>query len=123
MAYKSYNKYSNETTRVDGIKFDSKNEARRYKDLKLLKKAGVIKDLVLQPKFKIIDTLRKNGKTFQARHYYADFMYYDNEKKKTIVEDVKGKKTDVYKLKRHLFEEKYPDLWITEIGTDEVWIS
>lgn len=115
MAYKSYNKYSNKKTKVDGITFDSKKEAKRYKELKLLEKAGVIKDLELQPKFLILDTLRKNGETFQKRSYIADFKYYDNEKKKTVIEDVKGRNLPMYNLKRHLFELKYPDLWVTEI--------
>lgn len=120
MAYKSYNKYSNETTKVDGITFDSRNEARRYKDLKLLQKSGVIKNLEVQAKFLLLDTLRKKGKTFQKRYYYADFKYYDNELKKTVIEDVKGARTPMYKIKRHMFEQKYPDLWITEIGIDEI---
>jgi hypothetical protein len=115
MAYKSYNKYSNKKTKVDGITFDSKKEAKRYKELKLLEKAGVIKDLELQPKFLIVDTLRKNGKTFKKRSYIADFMYYDNERKKTVVEDVKGYKAKLYPIKRHLFEQRYPNLWVEEI--------
>lgn len=45
------NKYSNKITLVDGIKFDSKAEAKRYKELKLMEQAGLIKSLVLQPKF------------------------------------------------------------------------
>jgi len=112
---KAYNKYSNKKTIIDGYKFDSKKESGRYLELKLLQRAELIKDLELQPRFLILDTLRKNNKTFQKRFYVADFSYYDNKEKRIVVEDVKGFKTPMYKIKRHMFEEKYPDLWVMEI--------
>lgn len=108
-------KYYNIKTKVDNITFDSKLEAKRYKELKLLEEAGVIKDLQLQPTYELIPTFKKDKKTYRKTTYKADFSYYDNELKKTVIEDTKGFKTDVYKLKKKMFEYKYKDLVITEI--------
>lgn len=108
-------KYRNQKTIVNGIKFDSKLEAKRYTELKLLERAGKIKGLVLQPSFEIIPRYEKNGKTIRKTSYKADFAYFDVEQGKNIVEDAKGFKTDVYKLKKKLFEYKYPNLTIREI--------
>lgn len=107
-------KYGNKKTVVDGIKFDSKLEANRYRELKLLEKAGAIKGLELQPKFRLIPTFRKNGKTYRGITYIADFAYYD-ENERYIVEDVKGYKTKEYQIKRKLFEYTFPDYTLTEV--------
>lgn len=88
--------------------FDSIAESKRYKELALLQRAGKITELQLQPKFLLQESFRKNGKTYRKIEYIADFMY--EEKNKIIVEDVKGKETEVFKLKRKLFEKKYPAL-------------
>lgn len=110
------NKYFNKKVIVDGIKFDSKKEAKRYTELKLLKKAGLIKELELQKKFEIQPKYTNNkGEHIRAITYKTDFFYYDNKKEQYIVEDTKGYRTDVYKLKKKLFEFKYPDLTIEEI--------
>ena len=102
------NKYRNKKVIVDEKEFDSKREGNRYKELKLLERAGKIKDLELQPRFLLQDSFKKNGRTFRKIEYVADFKYIENGK--TIVEDVKGMQTDVFKLKHKLFEKKYPDL-------------
>lgn len=109
MTHLSKNKYRNKKTVIDGITFDSKAEARRYAELKLLERAGEIKDLELQPKYRLLDGFKKNGKTYRPIDYIADFKYVDREGK-TIVEDVKGKETEVFKIKQKLFEMKYPGL-------------
>ena len=109
------NKYKNKKVTVNGKVFDSKKEAKRYCELIKLEQAGLIKDLETQKKFLLLDTFKKNGTTYKQIRYYADFVYFDIYSKKTIVEDVKGIKTQVYKIKRKLFEYKYPDLTITEI--------
>lgn len=108
---KSYNKYGNKKVVVDGHPFDSKREARRYKELKLLERAGKIKDLELQPKFELIPTVRTEHETLYKVSYYADFRYVDCNSGKVIVEDVKSKGTitSVYKLKKRLFIQKYGD--------------
>lgn len=102
------NKYRNKKIQVDMYVFDSIAESKRYKELKLLEKAKEISNLELQPKFILQEGFKKNGKTYRPIYYIADFKY--KEKGKTIVEDVKGIQTDVFKLKHKLFEKKYPDL-------------
>lgn len=102
------NKYRNKKVQVDRYIFDSIRESQRYKELKLLERAGTITDLELQPKFLLQDTFKKNGKTYRKIEYIADFQYIENGK--TIVEDVKGMQTDVFKLKHKIFEKVYPDL-------------
>lgn len=108
-------KYHNKKIIIDGIEFDSEKEGNRYIQLKMLKKAGMIKDLQLQVPYVILDGYKKNGKTIRAITYKADFVYYDIFLKKTIVEDTKGYRTEVYKLKKKMFESRYPELEITEI--------
>ena len=102
------NKYRNQETVIDGIKFQSKKEANRYCELKLLEKAKEIEELKLQPKFILQEGFKKDGVTYRAITYVADFSYI--HKGKMIVQDVKGVETEVFKLKRKLFEYKYPDL-------------
>lgn len=124
-------KYGNRKTEVDGFVFDSKREAERYSELKLLEKAGEIQELVLQPKFEV----KVNGK--HICNYYADFSYWtwdelttpdpNNYTKdivvaekeshlqmKKVVEDVKGVRTDVFILKKKLVEALY-NITIVEV--------
>lgn len=108
-------KYHSKKVILDGIEFDSKKEAKRYSELKLLERAGQIKDLELQKVFELQPSFKKNNKTYRKTTYKADFCYFDNEKGKYIVEDVKGFKTEVYKLKKKMFEYKYQDLELKEI--------
>ena len=110
-----YRKYHNKKTVADGIKFDSKLEAKRYGQLKLMERAGVIRDLELQPEYELIPSFRKNGKTWRRTVYKADFRYILCEDDKIIIEDVKGSTvviTDVFRLKQKLFEYRYPELSI-----------
>lgn len=102
------NKYRNKKTQVDMYVFDSIAESKRYKELELLQRVGEIQDLQLQPKFLLQESFKKNGKTYRKIEYIADFKYIENGK--TIVEDVKGIQTDVFKLKHKIFEKVYPDL-------------
>lgn len=103
------NKYNAKKTVVDGIKFDSKKEAKRYIELKEMEKKGLIRDLNLQVPFELIPsfTIFVDGKIRKRRNirYIADFVYFENDKE--VVEDVKGRRTDVYKLKKKLFEYVY----------------
>lgn len=111
----AYRKYNAKKTVINGIKFDSKREAARYCELVLLKKAHKIKELELQPKFELQSKYKKGGKTIRAINYIADFKYYDVDKGEYVVEDVKGMKTEVYKLKKKLVEFKYPEVTIVEV--------
>lgn len=96
-------KYGNRKTTIDGITFDSAAEARRYSELKLLAAAGEISDLTLQPKFLLIEGFTYNGKKERPVYYIADFKYRDLDTSEWVVEDVKGARTEAYKLKRKLF--------------------
>ena len=68
-------KYYNRKVQVDMYVFDSVAESRRYKELKLLERAGEITELKLQPRFLLQESFRKNGKTYRKIEYIADFMY------------------------------------------------
>lgn len=89
-------KYQNVFTVVDGIRFDSKAEGQRYQELCLLGKAGKIRSLVLQPWYRL--TIKGN----LICTYIADFQYFDIEKERWVVEDVKGMRTSDYVIKKKL---------------------
>lgn len=95
-------KYGNHRTVVDGIMFDSQREAVRWCELKLLQDAGEITSLSRQVPFVLAEAVVINGRKKPALRYVADFCYYD--KGKAVVEDVKGHKTDVYRIKQHLLK-------------------
>ena len=101
-------KYSAVRTEIDGYIFDSKREAARYQDLRLLERVGYLTNLELQPKFPLV----VNGK--KVCTYQADFRYLTKDGK-TVIEDVKGVRTAVYSLKAKLFHALYPGLRIEEI--------
>ncbi len=105
----TWNKYGNKKTVIDGITFDSKKEANRYCELKILLRAGQITDLKLQVPFELCPA----SKGERGIKYIADFVY--TEKGKKVVEDVKGKRTDVYIIKRKLFKQKYTDYEFREV--------
>jgi len=112
---KGKSKYGANKTSIDGIKFDSQKEANRYLDLLVLEKAGLIQDLHRQVRFELQPSYKKNGKTIRPIYYVADFVYYDTFKGQKIVEDTKGYRTEIYKLKKKLFEYKYPNSEIKEV--------
>ena len=100
------NKYRNRKAVVDGICFDSKKEAQRYKILKALERAGEIRDLRMQVPFELQPAFSYQGKRVRAIRYIADFTYYAPDKSGNcilIVEDTKGARTKEYKLKRKMF--------------------
>lgn len=105
--YTKTNKYHNKKVIYKGIKFDSKKERNRYIVLKQLEEKGLIKNLELQTKFELLPKFDINGRHVRAITYTCDFYYYDTVKNSFIVEDVKGMKTDVYKIKKKMFEYKY----------------
>jgi hypothetical protein len=107
------NKYHNVKTTIDGITFDSKKEAVRFCELRLLERAGEISGLQLQPKFLIQEAYIKNGRKVQAIYYIADFSYREKNGR-FVVEDVKGQRTHDYLLKKKLIEYRY-DFEITEV--------
>lgn len=101
-------KYKNKKIIIDEITFDSTKEGKRYLELKQKEKLGEISNLRLQVKFELQPSFKINGKTIRAINYIADFVYKENGNE--VIEDVKASKnfqTDVYKLKKKLFEYKY----------------
>lgn len=112
---KTLNKYGAKRLRIDGITFDSKLEADRYQQLKLLERAGQIKGLEYHKKFIIIPKSRYGENIY----YEADFFYF--EKGKPIVEDTKSKATitSTYKLKKRLLAETH-GITIKEVYREEI---
>lgn len=99
-------KYNNQKIRVGGEVFDSKREYNRWCELRLLERSGIICNLQRQVKFRLIDSQKTPERTERPCYYIADFVYYENDGSR-VVEDCKGMRTDVYKIKRKLMLEKY----------------
>ena len=95
-------KYGNQKTIIDNIKFDSKAEAKRYTELLILQKSGIISDLKMQTPFIIAQACAINGRKRPPMKYLADFTYLLDGR--LIIEDVKGKETEGYRIKRHLMK-------------------
>lgn len=105
--WRGRSKYHAKKTCVDGITFDSKREADRYLVLKSMEEDGAIEDLRRQVRYELIPAFDVDGKHHRAVFYIADFTYTDRETGEEIVEDVKGMRTDVYRLKSKLFARRY----------------
>ena len=122
-------KYHSIATCIDGIEFDSRKEARRYQELKLLEKAGRISNLEMQVPFELVPAQyeecnevytrgprkgeRKRGACIEkAVIYRADFVYIEDGK--IVAEDTKGFKTKDYIIKRKLM------LWVHKIRIKEI---
>lgn len=103
----AYNKYGAKKTEYNGVTFDSKAEAHRAYELDMLKKSGEVTDIEYQPVFDVVVNNKKICK------YKADFKvtYSDGH---VEIEDVKGVRTPVYKLKKKLVEALH-DIEIIEI--------
>jgi len=106
-------KYHAKATTVDGINFDSKRESRRYGELQLLERAGLIRNLTLQPSFELLPKMPGQ----RAIIYVADFAYeelvpsrYEEDSWVRIVEDSKGFRTRVFRMKEKMFHAKYPGI-------------
>ena len=99
--FKRPHKYGARKVKDDGYTFDSQAEHRRYRELKLLERAGAIHDLRVHPTY----VLRGAGNVKVCR-YIADFTYVEPGRG-VVTEDVKGVRTQVYLLKRKLFEAQF----------------
>lgn len=102
------NKFGAQKTNIDGIAFDSKGEAHRYALLKLWQASGGIRDLVLQPEYPIY----MNGTRVCVCRW--DFSYTEVSPERFVIEDFKGVRTPIYRLKKKLFEAAY-GLTVTEV--------
>lgn len=90
---------------MDGITFDSRKEADRYLVLKGMEEDGAIEDLRRQVRYELVPAFDVDGRHYRPVYYVADFVYVEDGKE--VVEDVKGMRTDVYKLKSKLFAKRY----------------
>lgn len=109
------NKYRNKITYVNGMKFDSKKEALRYLILKDRQDHNEIRDLQMQVPYELLPAVYEKqivhlktkdkvvNKCIQrAVNYIADFVYNDSKTGKQVIEDVKGRKTKEYLLKKKM---------------------
>jgi hypothetical protein len=103
------NKYKAKPVVIDKIRFASKKEGNRYRELKLMRAGGEISDLRLQVPY----TLKNGSAPLLIRSegypngrqikYIADFVYIDKSGNE-IIEDVKGMRTQIYKIKKAIME-------------------
>lgn len=105
-------KYKNKKVEYKGMLFDSKKELSQYLILEDMQNKGQIKNLKRQIPFVLVPSFNLGKKRYREMKYIADFVYEENGKQ--IVEDVKGIRTDVYKLKKKLMA------YIYEIEIKEV---
>lgn len=98
-------KYHARKTTVDGITFDSRRESDRYLVLKGMEEDGSIEDLRRQVRYELVPAFDVDGRHYRPVYYVADFVYRKDGRE--VVEDVKGMRTDVYRLKSKLFARRY----------------
>lgn len=114
------NKYHAIKMELDGYRFDSKAEAKRYAELRILERSGEIRQLRVHPKYPLI----VNGKEICV--YEADFCYLAHDAPRAfkgkvinmdmpVIEDVKGVRTAAYRIKKKLFEALHSGWRITEV--------
>lgn len=116
--YQTKSKYHNEPVTVDGVRYDSKNEMRRFNFLKLMEMSGEISNLRYHVKYTLFpkgtveirrlpDGTEMELKRYDREHWYeADFVYVTKDGKE-IVEDFKGFETDTFKEKRDILKKLY----------------
>jgi hypothetical protein len=93
-------KYRNQKCESGGVKFDSKREMARWHELVQMQARGDISDLELQVPFILAEPVVIAGRKRPALRYVADFVYEQGGE--TVIEDVKGRVTEGYRIKRHL---------------------
>ncbi len=119
----SYSKFKSYKAIINDIQFDSINESRYY--LKLLdeKRRGIVKKFELQKEFELVPAYEKNGKKIRKMSYIADFVVQLADNSIQVI-DVKGIETDVFKLKKKLFEYRYRNLSLIccrYVAKDRCW--
>lgn len=112
---RNYSKYHSKPVMCDGIRFASKKEATRYRQLKGDEALGLIYNLQMQVPFELIPAQRgDDGKVKErAVKYVADFLYFDRNGGRHV-EDTKGFRTKEYVIKRKLM------LYVYGIGIEEI---
>lgn len=103
---KTTRKYRNTPVVVDGIKFDSMHEARRWQQLKLLERAGKISLLERQVPYELAPSVKlvNEKRARPAIRCVIDFRYFSAEEARIVIEDAKGLETPVSRIKRHLMK-------------------
>lgn len=102
------NKMNAKKTKVDGIMFDSREESRRFTVLKEAEQSGQIHELVLQPSWVLQEGFRFYNVAVRPIKYIADFVYRDGDT--MVIEDVKGHRTPVYRIKAKLLKRLLADM-------------
>lgn len=100
-------KYKNKKVFIEGLWFDSAKEGRRYCQLVVLAKKGLISGLETQKKFELVPAAILDGRKKTAMRYFSDFYYFDETKKQWIVEDTKSivtRKNPLYRAKKHMMK-------------------
>jgi len=98
-------KYGARRVKRDGYMFDSNAEQEHYVELCMRGHAGEITDLKVHPRFQLVKAFRDvDGKKVTGIRYFADFSYVDAMTGRTIVEDVKGVQTPLFRVKAKLFK-------------------
>ena len=121
-------KYNNDWTTVDGIRFQSKEEARYYELLKRKRAEGKIQNFEFQPKYELQPSFKYAGKTIRAITYTADFLIYHLDGTEEVV-DIKGMETQQGIMRRKMFLYKYRNLKLTwlcrslKYGDADGWIE
>lgn len=111
----SHSKYGNVRTEVNGVKYDSKKEAKRAQELEVQERLGLITNLERQKKFVLQPSFKFMGKTIREIAYVADFVYIENGIQ--VVEDVKSpatRKNPIYTLKKKMM------MYVHDIEVKEV---
>lgn len=105
---------------INNIVFDSVMEARYYVYLLDEKAFGNIKDFEMQKTYSLLPSIKdKAGKTHRATTYIADFVIHDKNNNEIVI-DIKGKKTEVFKIKEKMLLYFYPDIDFRCIQWDSV---
>ena len=108
-------KYNQKKVVISGINFDSKTEAKRYRELLLLEKAGHIKNIKIHPNF-VLQKANKKNREHQIS-YSPDFRYTRTHDGQDVAEEVKSKatRTEAYSIRRRLFLSKEPYIEFIEL--------
>lgn len=113
-------KYKSKSIVVDGISFDSKEEARYYEYLKKLKAQDKIQNFELQPKLILIESFKYFGKTERSMTYTPDFLIYHVDGSTEYV-DVKGYSTQQGEIRKKLFKYRYRNSKLTWVASNYKW--
>ncbi|MDD7793672.1 DUF1064 domain-containing protein [Clostridium sp. 'White wine YQ'] len=121
-------KYGAKKIVIDGITFDSKDEGKYYEYLKRQKAQGKIINFELQPKYELLGSFKKNGKTHRAITYTPDFLVFHLDGTTELI-DVKGTNTQQGDMRRKMFDSRYPEIKLTWVarnlkhGNEDGWIE